>query len=196
MQARDKAGSLEIVSKVLPDDDDFPELPDEVSDDEVQIGTEELVGTKDADELVLAELGEGPESVGLDTESGVEERGEGAADFLDAEDGDGGSWTHEEAGIDVEAELDLGDDDEGFTGDSEGMAGSWDDDELGLDDDAPFDDDGGLEGVEDPLLDELGLEEREGSVLDDDGDAEGAEVEIALGDELSLSAGWPRTRRE
>ncbi len=191
MQARDKAGSLEIVSKVLPDDDDLPDLPEDDA-----LGDEEAVGTKDADELVLAEIAEGPESIGLDVEAGVDELGE-AADFLDLEEGEEGSWALEEDGLRFEDELDLEDDDEVFTSDSEAMAGVWDDADLGLDDEAQSDDDGGLEGVEDPLLDELGIEERDPLALDDDDDDddEVGEAELELGDEFAPSLAEPWARK-
>ena len=175
MQARDKAGSLEIVGKVLPDELLLPDLEDddlEEPTDKLGAG-EELVGTTDAEELILADIGEGPEEVGLDVETGAEdERGEAAAgaELLDADDSEEGDrWALEDR-IELESDLDLDDDDDegGWTQDSEGMGGTFDE-EVGLDDEESATDDGGLEGVDDPMLDDFAAEEDE----DDDSSALG-----------------------
>jgi hypothetical protein len=191
VQARGKAGSLEIVGKVLPDDDDDLSVPtDELG------GDEELVGTDDTEELVLAELGEGPEEVGLDVELGADERSESVTlDLLDADEEEGTRWALDDALADVDEELDVADEEGGWTADSEGLGGVWDD-EVGIDDDEENADDGGLEGVDDPLLDQLDLDALENAPLEQDDvdlEDESRDGEGDLGDELppGLSASAP-----
>ncbi|MFT3922605.1 MAG: hypothetical protein QM778_08740 [Myxococcales bacterium] len=176
------------MGKVLPDELVFPDLED---DEDTQLeGDEELVGTPDADDIVLADIGGGPEEIGLDAETGADERGEGAlgAELLDADDLDDGEsrWSLDEKSLEIEDELDLDDEDERWTEDSEGMGSALGDD-LDLDDDESLTDDGGLEGVDDPMVDGLDLDGDEDGLLEkraiDDEDEEESANE--LGDELS-----------
>lgn len=205
MQARDKAGSLEIVNKVLPHDDEFPELTEELSDEDdarpgsgVSLRDEEVVGTGDAEELTLAEIDDGPESIGLDVETGTGDRSDGfsdgTAELQDSDEGEAGSWTLDEAGIEagieVDAELSLDEAEDGWTEESEGAQGVWDDG-LGLEDDEAVEDDGGLEGVEDALLDELGLEDAEPARGRDDDEDDDDEAEEEFFEELPLIPHFP-----
>lgn len=177
------------MSKVLPDDDDLLEFPEDIS------GEEELVGTKDVDELILAEIADGPESVGLDVESGLEDRSD-ASDPFDADDEEAESALVDEAGLEFEDDLDLEDDGESFTQEGEGLAGDWGDDDIDLDDESGAEDDGGLEGLEDPFYDDLGLDEAKDGVLDaDEENDEASEGELEVDDEFSLTLTEPRTRK-
>jgi hypothetical protein len=187
VQARDKAGSLEIVGKVLPDE----LVPLDFEDDDIAepasgaLAEAEPVGTPDAEDLVLADIGNGPEEIGLDTETGGDERADLlSGEFLE-ESEEGDRWALDNSTLDIEQELDLDDDEHGWTEDSEGMGGAFDE-ELGLDDaDDSLVDDGGLEGVDDPLLDNLAVSDGdEDSLLSDDDDLEDDEEDYQgdLGD--------------
>jgi hypothetical protein len=162
VQGRDKAGSLEFVGKVLAaareqhaDDDSLDELG------AGRLGRDdEALGTPDADELVLAEIGDGPEEVGLDTESGADEQADvGALELLDLEEDDGARAALDDALPDLADDFAQDEDEQSWTEDSEGFGGSWEEDDLELDDEAESSDDGGLEGVDDPLLERLEIDE-------------------------------------
>jgi hypothetical protein len=160
------------VAKILPDDDELPELPGELGPDD------ELAGTADADDLVLADIGDGPEELGLDADAALDADSVDSA--LDAEEEDGVAWTLDDSPVEVDAELDLDGDEQGWTDDNEGSAEAWDDD-LSLDEEETDLDDGGLEGVEDPLLD--GLDDEGDSEALSEGDDED-EYPEDLGDDL------------
>lgn|GEM_PF-4082943 len=199
MQACDKAGSLEIVGKVLPDEIELPDLEgaDHDEPEETQREGEELVGTPDAEELVLADIGGGPEEIGLDAETYADERGDQAlsAELLDADDGEegeGARWALDEKSLEFEEDLGLDEEEERWTEDSEGM-GSALEDSFDLDDEDGVSDDGGLEGVEDPSMDGLALDEDEDDEVvlplrdeeDEDEDEDDESLED-FGDEFSV----------
>jgi hypothetical protein len=174
VQAHDKAGSLEIVGKVLPDELFLPDFEDDDIADPASsaLAEGEPVGTPDADDLVLADIGNGPEEIGLDAETGGDERADLlSGELLDGEESEEGDrWALDNSTLDIEQELDLDDDEHGWTEDSEGMGGAFDE-ELGLDDDDDsLVDDGGLEGVDDPLLDNLAVGDEDSLLSDDDDD--------------------------
>lgn len=193
MQGRDKAGSLEIVGKVLPDERELPDLEDDdIEEPTGSLGSEEeLVGTPDAEELALSDIGEGPEEIGLDVETGSDERAEAAvtAELLDSTDSEEGErWSLDDRTFDIQEDLELEDDEQGWTEDSEGMGGAFDE-EVGLSDEESPADDGGLEGVDDPMLDSFALEEDEDedsllSDSDDLDDDEEEDLESDFGDSL------------
>jgi hypothetical protein len=152
------------------DDDDLPELPEMVGDDEPGAGL-------DFDE---PEEPEGDESVGLDVSTGTEDDG----DFLERlDEGDEGSgWEAEEETLEEDPELD-GEDEGGWTeGSEDSDVSGWDSDLDGAEDEAaaPLSRDAGEEGVE----------ERHDASGDDDPAADlppvPAEGEDALADDLEL----------
>ncbi len=151
------------MGKLIDEDDELPELEDtpEVSEG----NDEEALGIEDAEELTLAEIEDGPEEIGLDTETlESADAFEGALDE-ELENGLVGDDAPLELGNDLE---DEGEED-GWTEESEGSGGAWDDDTLDdelAEEDEELDEDGGLEGLEE-------LEELEDSALDDDFAAEG-----------------------
>jgi hypothetical protein len=150
------------VGRQIPDEDDELELPGNLD------GDEEAPGIAEADELALAEIDDGPEEIGLDTETGAIDPFEFPIDpeedlsllddgpleevvaEVDAE-GEEGGWLEESEGSSEPLGEDLVDDDE--------------DDEYSLDD-------GGLEGVDDPMLDDI--EEQEDLLGEDDDEDEPA----------------------
>jgi hypothetical protein len=147
-----RAVSLTPVGNATDDDDDdaLQELSDAMpalSDDD---GEQEELGIDEQEDLSAAEIDDGPEEVGLDVETldtpGAE---------LDLDGDDEESYALDDAAIDLEGELDDGIDEDGWTDESEGAGSSWDDEPLEDDEDAPHDDDGGLEGIEDPSLDDF-----------------------------------------
>jgi hypothetical protein len=136
-----------LSSDDLEDDDlDLPQ--DEALDDDGAVGVD------DADELLLQDLRDEPEDVGLDTES-VGGGDALATQLLDLQD-DETDDPSDDAPLEIDADIDAEGDEHGWTEDSEGGAENepWDE---GLTDD--LDDglaaDGGEEGVDDPLLDGL-----------------------------------------
>lgn len=160
----------------VPDDDDdtLDELQDELPPLSTQDAEEEL-GLEGADE---PELDEGPEEIGLDVETLDAE-----ADELDLpEDGDEGYLLDDDK-LELEGELDDELDEDGWLDESEGAGAAWDDDTLDDEDDVADDDDGGLEGVEDPSLDDFADEGEttlsiEGDDLNAEEDLERVELEL------------------
>lgn len=182
MQAPVEAGSLKSVTgigKTADEDDDLLDLPraDGLDDEEV--------GVADADELLFNDLGDEPEDVGLDTEAlGGGELGAS----LDEEGDEEEAGLLDDAPLEVDPEIDAGDEEQGWTEDSEGMSEPWED---ALPQDLSEDgntDDAGEEGVDDPLLDglpeegppDLADEERED---DEDDDTWADEISLACGPE-------------
>ncbi len=159
-------------------------MPDLDGEDESQspeqaLSDEEPVGTPDAEELLLSDIGDGPEEVGLDAETEGDARAEAlGSELWDGEEADEGGepWTLDERGLDDELEFEFEEDEHGWTEDSEGMGAAFDE-EFSLEDETASVDDGGLEGVEDPLLDQLNVDEDDDSLLSDDHDLEGAEAD-------------------
>jgi hypothetical protein len=149
------------VAKEIPDDDEVLELPPSLD------GDDEVPGFAEADELALAEIGDGPEDVGLEVEVGMLDGFEPGVDLDDEPSMLDDTMPAQD---DLLAELDADDDDEGgWLAESEGSEGSWDDDLVDDNEEGGFVDDGGLEGVDDPMLD--GLDDEETSLnLDLDGD--------------------------
>ena len=102
------------------DEDDLLELPgaDDADDEEV--------GVADAEELLFNDLADEPEEVGLDTDPlGVGELGLGLQSDDDDEEG-----LLDDAPLEVDADIDAGDEEHGWTEDSEGGSGEGWDDEL------------------------------------------------------------------
>jgi hypothetical protein len=129
-------------------EDDDLDLPEGDAPDD-----DGAVGVDDADELLLHDVRDEPEDVGLDTESlgGADAL---AAQLLDVLDDETSALT-DDAPLEIDADIDAEGDEHGWTDDSEGAEGEpW---EEGLTDDLgdELGDDGGEEGVDDPLLDGL-----------------------------------------
>jgi hypothetical protein len=138
--------SVTGIGKTADGDDDLLDLP------HADGGEDEEVGVADADELLFNDLGEEPEDVGLDTEAlGAGDLG---ASLEDDEEDEAQAGLLDDTPLDVDADLDTGSEEQGWTEDSEGSEG-WDDElpqdlsEDGVAEDA------GEEGVDDPLLDGL-----------------------------------------
>jgi hypothetical protein len=154
------------VGKVIAEDDELLEFPDDLDEDD------EATGVDDADELALSEIEDGPEEIGLDVET---LEGEGSlANLLDEEDDDDADSVLDDEPLDLGSDLDDDDDEEGWTEGSEGAGAAWDDELLEGDEGEDVDDDdGGLEGVDDPLVDGIVDEdERTISITGDDDDRE------------------------
>jgi hypothetical protein len=158
------------VGKPIPEDDEVLELPAPLDADD------EAPGVAEAEELALAEIPDGPEDIGLETEVGMLDSFEPGVD-LDEEP----SMLDDVSPLqdDLLGELDTDDEEGGWLEESEGAQGSWDDDLVDDVEGEGFVDDGGLEGVEDPLLD--GLDDEEDSVV---GDAEDDSASDDLGEDL------------
>jgi hypothetical protein len=172
-----------------PDDEDFP-LEPEGDEGEASEGAKavEPVGVEDSDELSAGEIEDGPEQVGLDTETLA---GRDALDLSTLVDGEGeahGEGLADQPLEGFDADLDLQGDEDGWTQDSEASGDVWDDATLG-DEELPADDDGGLEGVDDPLLD--GLPD-ELPPLEDDDDEDGDTIVDDLGDDWMREKGRAR----
>ena len=174
------------MTKDIDDDDDLLAELDEELDDiakgdlEAPGGSSEELGLEDADALA-DEIDEAPEEVGLDVET--LDSAAGGDETFDDEDEEGSAL--DDSKLDFGSELDDDDEDEeGWTAESEGSAGSWDEDLLDEGEDEPADD-GGLECVEDPTLDDFVDEEAESSIpLDGDdlnADEDLERVELDLG---------------
>jgi hypothetical protein len=160
------------VGKPMAEDDELLELPAPLD------GDDEAPGVAEAEEFALAEIPDGPEDIGLETELGMLDSFEPGVD-LDEEPSmlDDVSPMQDE----LLAEVDSEDEEEGWLEESEGAEGVFDDDLVDDEEDEGFADDGGLEGVEDPMLD--GLDDEEDSVsLDADNDLTGED----LGEDLLL----------
>lgn len=162
------------MGKVVHEDDEVPGLDDTLDE------SDEVPGTEDAEELMLAELDDGPEEVGLDTELASD----AAEPLLDTFEDDGSAWASDDAPLEVEHDLDVDGEEQGWLEDSEGTDQDWADD-VGLDEDTESYDDGGLEGVEDPLLDDLDEVESNEALSEQEDDLEEDEAfEDALNEEF------------
>ncbi len=155
------------------DEDVLEELSDALS---VEDG-DEAVGIDGADE---PEIDEGPEDIGLDVETL-----DAGGDELDLPDDEEEGYALDDDKLELDGELGEDLEEDGWLDESEGAGSSWDDDSLDDEDDEPDDDDdGGLEGVEDPLLDDF-MDDNE-TTLSIEGDDLNAEedperVELDLG---------------
>jgi hypothetical protein len=165
------------VGNVLDDDDTLEELRDSLPPLAAEDGAEEL-GIDGSDE---SEIDEGPEEIGLDVETL-----DAGSDELDLpEDEEGGSVLDDDK-LELDGDLDDELDEDGWLDESEGAGAAWDDDSLVDEDDAPDEDDGGLDGVEDPSLDDFVDEGASETTLSIEGDDLNAEedlerVELDLG---------------
>ncbi len=133
-------------------DDDLPPGPRAKDAGSDASGADEPLGVDDAEALVSADIADGPEEVGLDTEAGL---GRDGQDYGLLDDEPEGEADENEPLEGFEPELDADDEDEGgWTDDSEGSNEPVDTDAI-ADDETPLEDDGGLEGVDDPMLEGL-----------------------------------------
>lgn len=142
-----------------PKDEDQDELAshDELEPESVlTTGEPEPQGVADGEELVLAQLDELHDEGGLDVEAGVE----GGLDITTMVDADDPDEEPDDARADASFEdgalIDAAGDEDGWTEGSEGDAELYQSD-FTDDDEAAHDDDGGVDGTDDPLHD--GLEE-------------------------------------
>jgi hypothetical protein len=160
------------------DDDDLLDLP------RGDGAEEEEIGVADSEELLFNDLADEPEDVGLDTDPlGGGELAFGLVD--DEEETQAGLL--EDVPLELDAEIDAGEEEHGWTEDNESAGESWDDelpDELA---DEARDEDAGEEGVDDPLLDGL-PEERPTDGAQGEADDDEAEDD-AWADELSREIG-------
>jgi hypothetical protein len=156
------------VGNPIADDDEALELPGSLD------GDDEVPGVAESEELALAEIPDGPEDIGLETETGMLDSFEPG---IDDDEEPNSMLLDEGSHDDFMAEVDADGDEGGWLEESEGLAGAFEDD-LSLDDDEDFVDDGGLEGVDDPMLD--GIEDEE-DMPDLDADADEGED---LGEDL------------
>jgi hypothetical protein len=178
VQALVNAGSLNSVTgigKTAEEDEELLDLP------HADGGDDEEVGVADADELLFNDLGDEPEDVGLDTEAlGGAELG---ASLDQDEDDEAQAGLLDDTTIDVDAELDTGGEEQGWTEDSEGASDGWDDEQLQEQAEDGIGDDAGEEGVDDPLLDGLpeeGLSELADEEDDDEDEDDAWADEVAL----------------
>lgn len=156
------------MGRPLPDDDELLELPKPLDADD------EAPGLPEAEELALAEIGDGPEEVGLDTELGALDPFEPVVDVVD-DDVSVSALEDEPAAEDIVAELDAEGDESGWLDESEGSNEDWDDD-FDTGEEEGFYDDGGLEGVDDPMLDSLVDVDDDPIRLDQDDEAFGDDL--------------------
>jgi hypothetical protein len=167
LQAGVNAGRLSEVGRPVLDEEELHELelpPPLDADDEA-------TGVPGAEDVALAEIGDGPEDIGLDAEVGMTDGFEPGVEPLEEQ----ASVLEDEPAGELIAEVDAEGDEGGWLEESEGSAEPWSDGELDDDDEDYAGDDGGLEGVDDPLADGLDDEDGESHLGDDDG---------TLGDEL------------
>ncbi|MDB4986370.1 MAG: hypothetical protein JWN04_1548 [Myxococcaceae bacterium] len=166
-----------MVKDIEDEDDELLELSDlaELSDD--GHGNAEEIGLDDGEELGAGEIDEAPEDVGLDVETlGGMEAGEES--FLDEDE----PSTLDNAPLELDDDLEDEEDEDGWTVESEGTGAAFDE-ELADDEPEP-EDDGGLEGIDDPSLDDFAEEgETSLSIEGDDlsADEELERVELDLG---------------
>jgi hypothetical protein len=149
-------------------DDDLLELP------QGSLADDDEVGVEDAEELLFQELDLGGEEIGLDTETGASADTFGSMIVDDVDDGEDDPL--DDSTLQIDADIDGDEDEQGWLEESDGAVdGEWDDalpDELGEE----GGDDGGEEGVDDPLLDGLPDDpQRARKPHDDEDDAEGFE---------------------
>ena len=153
------------MGKPIDEDDEALELPAPLD------GDDEVPGVAESEELALAEIPDGPEEIGLETETGMLDSFEPGVDLLE----EPSMLLDEGAHDDFLAEVDADGEEGGWLEESEGLGGSSFDEDLSLDDDEDFVDDGGLEGVDDPMVDGI----------DDDEDAKpGLDAEADEHDDL------------
>lgn len=159
-----------MIKGIDEEEDELPELSD------LDAAAEEL-GLDDGD-LSSDEIEEAPEDVGLDVETmgGIED---GDESFLE-EDGEPSAL--DDATLDFEGDLDDEEDEDGWTVESEGTGAAFDE-ELADDDEDSSADDGGLEGVEDPSIDDIEEEGQssfpiEGEDLNSDEELERVELDL------------------
>lgn len=169
--------------KDIDDDDELP-LLDEL--DELtafgEDGNAEELGLNDGSELGAGEIDDAPEDVGLDVETGgLAGLDSGEDAFLD-EDSEPSAL--DDSTLELDDDVDDDDQEDGWTLESEGTGAAFDE-ELPDDEEGSLTDDGGLEGMEDPALDELELDEGDGSISiegeDLNADEELERVELDLG---------------
>lgn len=134
-------GTLDEEEHELDDMDDDP--MDEV----------ESLGVDDGDALASMDLRDDSEDVGLDTEVGLLRDLGDLSSLIDGDDESDGDPLENDPLDGFEGELDDGADEGGWTEDSEGAGDAWEGEAL-ADDEEAHEDDGGLEGVEDSLLDD------------------------------------------
>jgi len=163
VQASGEAGTLEaMIGHRHDDDDELLELPGGSLEDGGAIGVD------DSDALIDLEIDAGAEDVGLDTESlGGALLDDELEAALDAEPEEG--LAIDDIPLDLDDDLDEAGEDERWTDESEGSSFGFDDE---IEDDPLAEvDDGGLEGVDDPLIAAL---ENDGELpaLDGEDDAE------------------------
>jgi len=168
------------VGKVIAEEED--ELLDELEDFDDE--DEEAIGLGDGDALDRAEIEDAPEDVGLDVETfaGTED---GLA--LDDDEDDPTESALDDSTLDIDGDLDDEEDEHGWTEGSEGTGGAFDE-PLDDDDEADESDDGGLEGVDDPLIDALVDDEEHSIPIDGGGDDDADDGEGVL-DRLELDLG-------
>jgi hypothetical protein len=157
------------VGRPILDDEEDLELPPPLDADD------EAIGVPGAEEAAVADIEDGPEEIGLDAEVGTADGFEPGVDPLEEQ----ASVLDDEPAGELVAEVDAEGDEGGWLEESEGSAEPWADEELADDDEDYAGDDGGLEGVDDPMADGLDDEEGESSLGDDDGT-----LADELGDEL------------
>jgi hypothetical protein len=161
---------------ILDEDDD----EDLDIDEEESLDDDEALGVQDADALAGMDLQDDGEDVGLDTEVGM--RGD-LGDLSNLIDGDDDSTSDPLANDPLEGfegEHDDDEDEHSWTEDSEGAGDAFEGEALS-DDEESHEDDGGLEGVEDSLLDDW---EADLPPLSDDPDLEEGDTLVEdLGDD-------------
>lgn len=134
------------MGKVIAEDDELLEFPDDLDEDD------EATGVDDADELTLSEIEDGPEEIGLDVET--LERDDALTGLDDEDDDVSAESALDDEPLELDTDLSEGEDEEGWTEGSEGAGAAWDDElPTDADEDEEDADDGGLEGVDDPLID-------------------------------------------
>jgi hypothetical protein len=131
----------------------FDDDEDELEDMEDSMQESESLGVDDADALVSLDLLDDSEEVGLDTEVGLVRDLGDVSSFIDADDESDGDPLENDPLDGFDGELDDDADEHGWTQDSEGAGDAWEGETL-EDDEESHEDDGGVEGVDDPLLED------------------------------------------
>jgi hypothetical protein len=140
------------VPKEIDEDDVLPELDELDSELPGELtGETEEVGIDDGQEIGAGEIDDAPEDVGLDVETlgGLDD---GDESFLD--EGEEPS-ARDDSTLSLDDDLDEEEDEDGWTNESEGTGAAFDEELEDDDDEASPADDGGLEGMEDPTLDDI-----------------------------------------
>jgi hypothetical protein len=156
---------LSKVGRRITDEEELLELPPPLDGDDE-------AGVPGTEELALADIDDGPEEIGLETELGMTDGFEPGVDAIEEQ----ASVLDDEPAGELIAEVDAEGDEGGWLEESEGSSEPWSDEDLDDDDEDYAGEDGGLEGVDDPLAD--GLE-------DDDGESQLDEDDDTFGDELN-----------